>query len=276
MCVCVVGKQKRKGGVCVRGRTGKKCGIRELEMDRRLIVLILLIVSNSRVLHALEADTINDVDVDVHDTDEHAASLFAKAYGESGAGLVTRVMPSGFERETQASTGQTSGRWLVLIDANQRYFGGSTPAASHRRKLLEGVGFALELDDEVGLNAAVVVNERGSEVHFSMLMERFGLGDGDTAMILFHSRKMFRYTASDYATTHGKSTERESESEDTMPEKESRAIVEWIRNTIEDPSSGESVPPPPSFFMLFIRTIKAALGLDTKLSSSASKTSGEL
>lgn len=242
-----------------------------------LLVLVYLIVSYAVVSRALDADpVVADVDESAQIDRDDSASLFSQDFVKNGGGIVTRLMPSAFERETQASTGQTSGRWLVLIDADQRHFGGLTSSAMRRLKMLEGVGFALELDEDVALNTAAIVNENGSQVEFAMLMERFGLGDGDTAMILFHSRKMFRYTGGDAGHTDGRDAQHESEN--TKREKESRAIVDWIRNTIADPSDGETVPPPPSLFTTFFRNIKAAIGFDVKLpsSSSASKTSVEL
>ena len=93
---------------------------------------------------------------------------------------VRSLAAEAFERETQAAGGQTSGRWLVLFEADGA-------ASEGRLDALEGIMKSERNTDEVAINAAYV--EPSDSGAFSSLMSRFGVQTH--RYILFHSGLMF-------------------------------------------------------------------------------------
>ena len=118
--------------------------------------------------------------------------LVAPGHARAQPLAVRSLRAEDFERETQAAGGQTSGRWLVLMDAGAGAGGGAGGAAG-RVGVLEEVMRSEMNTDEVAINAAYV--ERSDARAFAALMARFGVDVDAHRFLLFHSGLMFECPA---------------------------------------------------------------------------------
>lgn len=243
-----------------------------------MMILIVVFVSGDILEHrGVTADKTLDLGGDTMyagDGQGDGAVSDVEAAFKSGlmSEAIVRIRAERFERETQAATGQTSGRWLVLLDRDVDESGAKSDRARRQIRLLERVALTLDDDGEIALNAAVVI-DHGDE-HLATLMERFGMRPEDSAMLLFHSRKLFRL--SDARSRRARAAVDRDEHSDADEEREdgnraqmedqgaededARIIMEWIKSTIDDPSRGAPVPAPPSLFATILKSLRAALG----------------
>lgn len=118
-----------------------------------------------------------------------------------------------FEHQTQASTGQTTGSWLVWFydDAND-HVTGSFPSESEW------------LEDHIVVGAVNVAEGAGAKLKKRFALEKLPV------FLYFHKGKMYRYSTSTFAND-GLSWE---------------AVREFCKNP--DASLAESIQPPLSFF----------------------------
>ena len=141
------------------------------------------------------------------------------------AGEIVSLDDGNFEHQTQASTGMTTGSWLLFFKASR---------CPHCKKL-EPEYFKLSEDEELAEQGVVLGNVNVMESPRSA--SRMGIR-GFPTLIYLHKHKLYRY--------NGK--------------RDAESIKEFIVNGIQE-MEGEDIPTPPSQFKHVLKTVKA-VGLE--------------
>jgi thiol-disulfide isomerase/thioredoxin len=143
----------------------------------------------------------------------------------SCAGEIVTLNDANFEHQTQASTGMTTGSWLLFFKANR---------CPHCKKV-EPEFFKLSQDEELAEQGVVLGHVNVMES--PRCAGRMGIR-GFPTLIYLHQRKLFRY--------NGK--------------RDAESIKEFIINGVQD-MEGEDIPAPPSFLDHVLKMFKA-VGLE--------------
>jgi thiol-disulfide isomerase/thioredoxin len=142
------------------------------------------------------------------------------------SGEIVALKDDTFEHQTQASTGMTTGSWLLFFKAQK---------CPHCRKLLPEYE-RLSVDEEL--------MERGVVLGTVDIMEspktanRFMIR-GFPTLIYLHQKKLYRYTG----------------------KRDFESIKEFIISSGIDAAEGEEIPTPPSQLEAWVKTLKA-IGLE--------------
>eukprot|EP00933_Yihiella_yeosuensis_P032726 TRINITY_DN26362_c0_g1_i1.p1 TRINITY_DN26362_c0_g1~~TRINITY_DN26362_c0_g1_i1.p1 ORF type:complete len:165 (+),score=37.32 TRINITY_DN26362_c0_g1_i1:88-582(+) len=138
-----------------------------------------------------------------------ALSLLVPLLFGSAVAEVKVLNDATFEHETQASTGATTGSWLVL-------FRTKTERCAKLQEILETAEEDLRQEYVIPASVDLAANKG--------LQERFNLKKAP-ATLLVHKNKLFRYSGKD----------------------DLDALLAWVKSSMEGKEVGEKVPPEPSF-----------------------------
>ncbi|CAE7228613.1 unnamed protein product [Symbiodinium natans] len=128
-----------------------------------------------------------------------------------------------FEHQTQASTGMTTGSWLVTFGSN------GCGSCDRFREALDSV--------EEELRDMYVIPAHVDKVDSAGLWKRFGISEVP-ATLLFAKHKLYRYTGA----------------------QDGQDLLAFARAALEGQLSAAEIPPPPSLLQIVLDKVKSIFG----------------
>mmetsp|Transcript_36064 Transcript_36064/g.67174 ORF Transcript_36064/g.67174 Transcript_36064/m.67174 type:complete len:162 (+) Transcript_36064:49-534(+) len=137
---------------------------------------------------------------------------------------VQRLDDATFEHQTQASTGMTTGSWLVLFGAS------GCEGCSELLEALDGV--------EEELRETYVIPAHVDREDSAGLWQRFGIQQIPSTL-LFAKHKLYRYSGN----------------------KDGASLLAFAKAALDGQLSGAEIPPPPSFMDVVMNKVRSLFGV---------------